>query len=66
MRANIPLCKSDGLFPPLFLWENAGMKKSGTYVAGNDKATAEYRKTRREKAFFGRKYREEIESIAYS
>ena len=28
------------------------MKKSGTYVAENDKATAEYRKTRREKPFF--------------
>ena len=32
--------KSDGLFPPLFFWENAGIKKSGTYVEGNDKATA--------------------------
>lgn len=33
------------------------MKKSGMYVAGNDKATAEYRKIRCKKAFFGRKYR---------
>lgn len=42
------------------------MKKSGMYVAGNDKATAEYRKTRCKKPFSAENTGEEMESIAYS
>lgn len=53
-------------FSAAFFWENAGIKKSGTYVEENDKATREYRKTRCKKPFSAENTGEEIESIAYS